>query len=98
MKAFATVSCHLPENQDSMTKTFDIIKCWHPIYNLIFSTIESPESIIIFEEQDNQLNFDPNVLLTLTCKASDAKPPANIIWKIDNKNFSSIYPGMYCRA
>ena len=63
------------------------------IYDLFFFTIEPPLSVVILEEKGNQLNFDPNVLLTLTCQANDAKPPANIVWKIDNKNFSSNYPG-----
>ena len=55
--------------------------------------IDSPISVVILEEKDSHVNFEPDVLLTLTCQANDAKPPANIVWKIDNKNFSSNYTG-----
>ena len=55
--------------------------------------LDSPVTIVILEEQENHVNFEPDILLTLTCQANDARPPANIVWKIDNKNFSSVYPG-----
>ena len=64
-----------------------------PCITLFIFTIDPPTSIVILEEQNNHVHFEPDVLLTLTCQANDAKPPANIVWKIDNKNFSSNYPG-----